>query len=447
MIRIKRGLDIPIAGAPEQIVGAGASVRRVAVLGPDFIGMKPKMEVAVGDKVKLGQTLFRDRKNHDIPYTSPAGGVVADIERGERRRLLSVVVEIGDEEDAVAFPRFEVAEVAELPAAEVRRVLLESGMWCSLRQRPFSCVPTPDAEVEYLFVNAMDSEPLSAKPSVIINNYRDEFTMGLVALSRLPKRELLLCHEIDFEAPTLPDIRAQVFAGPHPAGLSGTHMHFLAPVSLRRPAWSVSYSDVIAIGQLLGAGRAPSECVISLAGPQVQRPRLLRTRIGASVEELCDGELKEGENRIISGSVLSGRQATGSMAWLGRYHRQISVLLEGRGREFLGWLRPGRDRHSNLRVFARNLSPRQTPLPMTTSVNGSERAMVPTGNYERVMPLDILPTHLLRALLVGDTESAQELGCLELDEEDLALCAYVCSGKYEYAQLLRDNLSRIAEEG
>ncbi len=236
------------------------------------------------------------------------------------------------------------------------------------------------------------------------------------------------------------------FDGPHPAGLAGTHVHFLEGVSAQKTVWTIGYQDVIAIGRLFLDGRLYTERVVALSGPQVENPRLLRTRLGADLQALCAGQLKNGDNRIISGSVLGGRQVQGGTAYLGRYHNQVSVLLEGRHREFMGWFSPGFKKHSTLGIYFTSFFGTK-PLPMTTNTNGSERAMVPVGTYEKVMPLDILPTQLLRALVVGDTTMAQALGCLELEEEDLALCSYVCPGKYEYGPILRDNLTRIEKEG
>ncbi|MGB1438515.1 MAG: NADH:ubiquinone reductase (Na(+)-transporting) subunit A, partial [Luminiphilus sp.] len=236
------------------------------------------------------------------------------------------------------------------------------------------------------------------------------------------------------------------FSGPHPAGLPGTHIHFLMGAALNRIAWTIGYQDVIAVGQLFLSGQLYTDRVVSLAGPQVERPRLIRTRVGADLQALTAGELATGETRLLSGSVLGGRAVQSDTAYLGRYHNQVTALAEGRDRAFMGWLSPGMAKHSVMGIYLSSWLGMK-PSAMTTNTNGSERAMVPVGNYERVMPLDILPTQLLRALLVGDTETAQALGCLELDEEDLALCTYVCPGKYEYGPILRENLTRIEKEG
>lgn len=213
-----------------------------------------------------------------------------------------------------------------------------------------------------------------------------------------------------------------------------------------KSVWNLNYQDVIAIGKLFTTGQLWTERVIALAGPVVEKPRLVRTRLGANLDELAAGQLQPGNNRLISGSVLGGRTAHGAYAYLGRYHPQLSCLKEGDQREFLHYLRAGVEKHSLLNVFVSRLLGGKR-FAFTTSTNGSPRAMVPVGNYEAVMPLDILPTQLLRYLIVGDTEMAQKLGALELDEEDLALCSYVCAGKYEYGPILRDNLARIEQEG
>jgi len=242
------------------------------------------------------------------------------------------------------------------------------------------------------------------------------------------------------------NIAVETFAGVHPAGNPGTHIHFLDPVNAHKTVWTIGYQDVIAMGELFTTGHLSVERVVALAGPQVERPRLIRTRLGANLNEVTNGQTKAGENRVISGSVFGGHRSHGNLTFLGRFHTQISVLLEGREREFFHYLRAGFNKFSVMGIFISKLLGSKS-FAFTTSTNGSERAMVPVGSYEKVMPLDILPTQLLRSLIVGDTEMAQKLGCLELDEDDLALCTFVCPGKYEYGPLLRSNLTRIENEG
>ena len=445
MIKLKRGLEIPVSGQPRQTVSDAPPARSVALVGFDYVGMKPTMAVQVGDRVKRGQLLFTDKKTEGVRYTAPASGTVAAVNRGARRVLQSVVVDVdGDEAETFAT----AADPRSLDAATLRDTLLASGQWTALRTRPFGKVPAPDSEPAAIFVTAIDTHPLAADPAVIIAEQPDAFALGQDILARLTDGALHVCTAAEADLPQggADNIQVTPFDGPHPAGLAGTHIHFLDPVGAGKTVWTIGYQDVIAIGHLFTDGRLHTERVVSLAGPQVVEPRLLRTRLGADLAALCAGQVKEGNNRIVSGSLLGGRGVQTGTAYLGRYHSQVSVLLEGTHRELLGWLSPGLNKHSNLPIYLSKLLPRRL-LPMTTSTNGSERAMVPVGSYERVMPQDMLPTQLLRALIVGDTEMAQSLGCLELEEEDLALCSYVCPGKYEYGPILRDNLTRIEKEG
>lgn len=448
MIKLKRGLEIPISGQPQQSISDAPAARSVALVGFDYVGMKPTMEVQVGDRVKLGQLLFSDKKTQGVRYTAPAAGTIAAINRGAKRVLQSVVIDVeGDGSEAETFPVRSADEVRGLSAEEMRSQLVASGQWTALRTRPYSKVPAPDSEAAAIFVTAVDTHPLAADPAVVIAEQAEAFALGQDVLAKLTAGKLYVCAgSAQLPLGTASNIQGEQFQGPHPAGLAGTHVHMLEPAGATRTVWTIGYQDVIAIGRLFTTGILCTQRVIALGGPQVSEPRLLRTRLGADLEALCAGQVKEGENRIISGSVLGGRRVQADTSYLGRYHNQVSVLLEGTHREFMGWLSPGVSKHSNLPIYLSKVLPRKL-LDMTTNTNGSERAMVPVGSYENVMPLDILPTQLLRALIVGDTETAQQLGCLELEEEDLALCSYVCPGKYEYGPILRDNLTRIEKEG
>ncbi|CEG52713.1 Na(+)-translocating NADH-quinone reductase subunit A [Stutzerimonas kunmingensis] len=445
MINIKRGLDLPIAGAPAQRIEAGRPVRSVAVVGFDYPTMKPTMAVQVGDRVKLGQILFSDKKSEGVHYTAPGAGVVSAVHRGEKRVLQSVVIDLeGDEE--VTFTSYSPAQLDGLSGEQVRENLQQSGLWTALRTRPFSKVPAVDATPASIFVTAIDTHPLAADPAIIIAEQPEAFEAGLKVLTNLAKVFLCKAPNASLPGESLAKVQVESFNGPHPAGLAGTHIHFLDPVSASKSVWTIGYQDVIAVGKLFTSGRLSVERVVALAGPVVEQPRLVRARLGANLDELTAGELQPGANRVVSGSLLGGRTAHGAFAYLGRYHQQVSCLREGKEREMLHYMRPGVDKHSILNIYISKLMAGKK-FAFSTSTNGSPRAMVPVGNYEEVMPLDVLPTQLLRALIVGDTEVAQKLGCLELDEEDLALCSYVCAGKYEYGPILRDNLTRIEKEG
>ncbi|MEZ9865755.1 Na(+)-translocating NADH-quinone reductase subunit A [Vibrio sp. 10N.222.51.E8] len=446
MITIKKGLDLPIAGTPSQVINDGKSITKVALLGEEYVGMRPTMHARVGDEVKKGQVLFADKKNPGVVFTSPASGKVIEVNRGAKRVLQSVVIEVAGNEQ-ITFNSYEANQLASLDRETVKAQLVESGAWTALRTRPFSKVPAVDSETQAIFVTAMDTNPLAAEPELIINEQSDAFVAGLDLLSTLTNGKVYVCKKgTSLPRSAQSNVEEHVFDGPHPAGLAGTHMHYLYPVNAQNVAWSINYQDVIAFGKLFLTGEIYSERVVSLAGPVVNNPRLVRTQIGASLEELTDSELMPGEVRLISGSVLSGVHASGPHAYLGRYHQQVSVLREGRDKELFGWAMPGKNKFSVTRSFLGHLFKGQL-FNMTTTTNGSDRSMVPIGNYEKVMPLDMEPTLLLRDLCAGDVDSAQALGALELDEEDLALCTFVCPGKYEYGQLLRECLDTIVKEG
>lgn len=438
---------MPISGIPLQQILPSATPRHVAIMGDDYIGMRPTMLVQEGDSVTKGQALFEDKKNPGVLFTAPASGTVVAIHRGERRVLQSVVIRLeGDRQRE--FTRYDVADLPSLTRQAVQAQLLESGLWTALRTRPFSKTPVPGTVPAAIFVTAMDTNPLSVDPQPLILAQRQAFDAGLTLLTHLTDGKVHVCQANGGKlgGHSQGKVTFNTFAGPHPAGLPGTHIHFLEAVSLTKQVWHLNYQDVIAIGKLFTTGELYTDRVIALGGPQMRNPRLVRTCLGADINDLLVDETLEGENRHISGSVLSGRHAVGAHAYLGRFHLQISVVKEGREKELFGWVMPGKEKFSVTRTTLGHFL-RNKLFNFSTDTHGGERAMVPIGNYERVMPLDILPTLLLRDLLVGDTDSAQALGCLELDEEDLALCTYVCPGKYEYGPVLREVLTRIEQEG
>jgi Na+-transporting NADH:ubiquinone oxidoreductase subunit A len=454
---IKKGLDLPISGAPIQEIEAARPPKSIAVLGDDYIGMKPTMAVQVGDAVRRGQLLFDDKKTPGVRYTSPGAGTVTAVNRGAKRAFQSLVIELNESErkgvvteaDVVSFESFTGNDPAGLSRDQITALLVESGLWTAFRTRPFSKVPEPGTEPHSIFVTAVDTNPLAPSVEKIVAGREDDFQRGLICVAKLTEGRTYLCKAKGAAIPANPNtgIAIEEFEGVHPAGTVGLHIHRLDPVHREKKVWHLGIQDVIAIGHLFKTGELDVERVISLAGPMVSRPRLLNTRLGASTDDLTEGELQDGECRVISGSVLSGRQAQGEVhGYLGRYHQQISVICEGREREFLGWLAPGKDKFSVLNLFVSRLANGKS-FSFTTTTNGSKRAMVPIGMYERVMPMDIMPTHLLRALISEDLEAAEQLGCLELDEEDLALCTFVCPGKYDYGPILRKNLDVIDREG
>jgi Na+-transporting NADH:ubiquinone oxidoreductase subunit A len=433
-------------------------VTQVALMGDDTPGVRARIAVAEGDRVKRGQLLFEDRQRPGVRYTAPGAGVVKAIHRGARRMLRSIVVELSEgerkgepgDDELERFASWQGLEPDSLSGEQLRALLVESGLWTSLRVRPFSKVPEPDSQPRALFVTAIDTNPLTVDPDIVYGEAADEFQLGLKLVAKLCDGPTYLCiaDGSAIRGGRGTPVQVETFKGPHPAGTAGLHIHLLSPVSRERSAWHIGYQDVIAIARLVKTGRLPVERIVALGGPPVEEPRLLRTRLGARLDDLTAGALDEsqGELRVISGSVLSGKKAMGTdFGFLGRYHVQVSVLRVG-GRRFLGWIEPGFQKFSILPIFLSRLIP-GTKFDMDTDTNGSYRPVYPLGTYEKVMPMDIVATYLLRALVVGDLEQAEQLGALELDEEDLALCTYVCPGKTEFGPYLRKNLERIEKEG
>jgi Na+-transporting NADH:ubiquinone oxidoreductase subunit A len=453
---IRKGLDLPISGAPEQQIHPGAPVTRVAVMADDFPFMKPRMQVQVGDVVKRGQLLFEDRKTDGVRHTAPAAGEIVALNRGARRALQSIVIQLSAAEqsdpasaETETFAAYTGADVEAMDGAQVRDLLVESGLWTAIRQRPFSKVPAPTDTCHALFITAINTEPNGLDPQVVYATAAEDFHRGVKALAKLTDGDVFLCRAkgSTIDAGGAAGVKVEEFTGKHPAGLPGTHIHFLAPVNREHVAWYVGLQDVIAVGRLVATGVLDPERVVSLAGPAVTKPRLLRTRLGASIDELTASETSGTDVRTVSGSVLHGRTAAGDVwGYVGRYAQQIAVLGEGHERKFLEWLTPGFKKFSLVRVFGAAWLGRKS-FDFTTTTNGGHRSMVPIGMYERVTPLDIMPTFLLRALVANDVERAEALGCLELDEEDLALFTMVSPGKEDFGSDLRRNLTEIWKEG
>lgn len=456
VIRVTRGLTLPLAGAARGEAQPAPAVARVGLLGADTLGLKARLLVDSGARVRRGQPLFEDRKTPGVTFTAPGAGRVVAINRGERRALTSVVIELTQGErdgtpgpdDLFVFPSWRAGAHESLSREALRALLLESGLWTALRARPFGRVPPADQVPEALFVTAIDTHPLAPPIDQVLAGREEDFALGLRLVSRLTDGKTYLCRAPGTLRGLQPaGVEVAEFEGRHPAGTVGLHIHLLHPVGRDRVVWHLGAQDVVAIGRVAKEGRLPVERVISLAGPAVKEPRLLRTRLGASLDGLTAGALAEGEVRVISGSALGGRATHGELdGFLGRYHSQITCLHEGRQREFMGWLKPGLDKFSSIPTVLSRLLPGRR-LPLTTDTNGEARAMVPIGLYEGVMPMDVMPTFLLRALAMDDVEQAEKLGALELDEEDLALCSFVCPGKTDWGQALRRNLDQLEKEG
>jgi len=433
-IRIRRGYDLPIAGAAGDRLERGPAVRRVAVLGTDFPGVRPSLAVSEGDTVAIGDPVFADRKREAIRFCSPGNGRVTAIRRGRRRVLLAVVIEL---EDSATTRYVDVpgGAIEGMRPQAIREALLRHGLWPAFRTRPYGRIPDPDAEPHALFVTAIDTEPLSAEPAVLIEPRAESFRAGLRVLAQLHGGPLYVCTSPEFyiDLPDAACLQQVRFRGPHPAGLAGTHIHHLSPASEARPVWHIGYQDVVAIGRLFADRLIDIGTTIAVAGSALGRPGLIETRLGASLDALVRDRGLAADARVISGSPLSGREWTTDQPFLGRYHRQVSVLMEATAPvERNGEAAEGFSVTSPVtKLLARRLR------RLDTRRVGRPAGLMPFEIYERVFPYDLPVIPLLRSLVSSDAERAIELGALELEAEDLALLSAVCPARYDYAEAWR----------
>tara|TARA_Y100001970_G_scaffold164163_1_gene200551 strand:- start:6599 stop:7915 length:1317 start_codon:yes stop_codon:yes gene_type:complete len=434
VIKISKGLDLPISGKPSMSVTDEPKISSVSVLGNDFIGMKPTMLVREDESVKAGQKLFEDKKNPGVYFTSPAGGIIKSINRGDKRKFLSIEIEVSNNEDFVEF-NFDSS------SDEIKNTLINSGIWNAFRTRPFNRTPDINSMPEALFINCCDTNPLSADPYEIINHDKEYFDEGISLIKDLFDCNIHLTYQNNKFDDSITGINYHQFVGPHPAGLVGTHISKIHPVNLNSKVWTLSFQDLISMGYLKKNKTIRTHKIISLGGPSVFEPSLLKVRHGSNLDELTAGKIDE-KTRIISGSVLHGHESEGVMKYLGFYDSQVSVIPEKVNEIFLNWLMPGSSLHSKLNVFISSfIKPKE--YIFNTSIGGGNRAIVPISSYEEVVPMNILVTQLLKSLVVSDIEMAIDLGMLELIPEDLSLCSYVCPSKYDYSSILMDNLNKL----
>jgi len=447
MRKIKRGINLPIIGSPSSDITEKKS-RFVGLNSSDFNGVKPSFKINEGDKVLKGETIYVWKNDPKVSFVSPVSGTLKKIERGARRSLQYVEIESDNLETSKTFESYKGASLNSYDRDSLVNLLAESGAWTSFRTRPFSKIPLTTSTPHAIFVNTMDTNPLAMNPSLFIQNFESAFNDGLDALSLLTDGKVHICTGVGYRFKINEKEGREIheFYGPHPSGNTGTHIHHIDPVSANKTVWSIGYQDVVSIGKLIGTGKIFTERWVALSGPAAKNPRVIKTTLGASLDELISGEEATHDLRVISGSVIYGDAKANNYKFLGRYTNQVTLVREDRERVFLGWHDPGFDRFSVMRTFFSKLIPGKR-FDFGTSTHGSFRAMVPIGAYEKVFPFEMVPTQLLKAIYVGDTDYAQTLGCLELDEEDLAVCTFVDPGKVDYGPKLRKSLNIIEKEG
>ena len=446
-IKITKGLNLSLKGEiNHQVLPEDSNLTsRIAILGKDFHGIKPTMFVTEGQEVIQGEKLFEDKKNPGYFHLSPVNGTISEINRGDRRSFLSMVIEKSNDDAS-----FEVDTTFDKTNEQVLNFLNNFGLLSLFRTRPFSKVPLVGSLPNKIFISLIDSNPLSFDPTLVLRDNLEAFNKGLEIISYLPKEgtHVGIAEDNNLNLYKSENINYHTFSGPHPIGLVGTQIHKISPATLKNQIWTIGYQELIKIGKTVLTGYQSNEKYISISGPQVFNPEIVLTNFGACVEELIAGKLIEDDNRLISGSVLCGHICEGPLAYISNFSNQLTVIREVNqdDREFLNWLRPEIKKHSSLRMFLASAI-KNYKYNLTSALNGGFRAIVPVGIYEDIFPMNLMITQLLKAIVTEDTELAQSLGVLELDEEDLALCTYSCPSKYDYGLILRNILEKIEKDG
>ncbi len=445
-IKIRRGLNINLVGEAERGISKLPIPETFAIKPTSFIGVTPLLLVKQGDEVKAGSPLFSDKNNDAIKFCSPVSGEVIDIIRGEKRKILEIKI-LADKE--ISYTSYPKANPDELDRETILHTMLNSGVWPFIRQRPYGIIANPNQVPKSIFISAFDSNPLAPDYNFIMQENDSAFQTGLNALRKLTNGKLHLNIWADAAAAPVftqaKGVDINTISGPHPAGNVGVQIHHLDPVNKGESVWYINPQDVITIGKLFDQGIFDPVRVIALTGSQIQHPKYYKTRVGSSVKSIiADAGLKPGENRVISGNVLSGKQITGD-GYLDFYDSQITVIPEGNEPEFMGWLKPGFNKFSLSHTFFSWLTPNKKH-ELNTNLHGEERPFVVTGEYEKVFPMDIYPVHLLKSILIEDLEMMENLGIYEVVEEDFALCEFVCTSKIESQAIIRRGLDIIRKE-
>ena len=439
MIKTNKGLDLPISGSPSLDLDSSTAVSSVAILGADYVGLKPTMMVDEGDIVQSGQKLFENKKNPGTFVTSHLSGVVTSINRGEKRRFISLVIDEDSSIDPVNFNFDDYNNQIDF--------LVDTGALAYFRTRPYNRMPDPNTLPSAIFINACDTNPLSVDPFELIkiNDDQELFNDGLKFIASIDNNIKVFCsYQNENFDQSVPNVTYKQFKGPHPAGLVGSHIHFLYPVGQNRSVWNISWQEVISIGYLLKNKILRSEKLISFGGPNVHDPKILKLKYGSNLSEVSAGKVLD-NSRIISGSILNGHTAENVMNYLSAFDNQVSVLPDESNDILFNWAMPGSKLHSMLPAFISSwIKPEE--FKFNVSMNGGNRAIVPISSYQEIMPLNILTTQLLKCLVTFDIELGEKLGVLELAPEDLALASYVCPSKYDYQSILNSNLEKMYEE-
>jgi len=445
--KVKRGYNLPLEGSPEGKLVVVPQPKQVAVQATDFRNLRPQMKVEPGDHVKIGSVLFTDKKQPDVKFLAPAAGKVNDVVRGDRRRILRIVIDVETSNESVEFPRYTDTQIKTLERAQVINALVEGGMWPALRQRPFSNIADLDKPPKAIFISGLDTAPLAADPNFYMKELKADFQTGVLALQRLTggKVHLTTAPDNNDSFKEITGVEHHTITGPHPAGNISVQVYYIDRLHSGEVIWYISPFDTARIGQLLKNGRYPNETIVAITGAPIEKRHYIKTLAGAPMASFLPQNLSDNVHRILSGTILSGTHAS-LEGFIGFYDHTVTAIPEVLKKRFLGWMDPGFNLPSYGSTFLSSLF-KNKKFVQNTDLNGDERAFVATGNYEKVMPMDILPVNLAKAVLIEDVELMEQLGILEVAPEDFALCTYICPSKIEFGEIIEHGLTLIEKEG
>ena len=444
-IRLKKGLNIHLLGDADKVYASTKPTEKYVVKPIDFHGLMPKLCVKVGDKVKAGTPLFYDKYNEKINFCSPINGEVTDIVRGEKRKIMEVVIKADTE---IVYEQFTTASADSLSREQIIETMLKAGIWPFVRQKPYDIIANPADMPKAIFISTFSTAPLAIDNDFALYGMDELFQKGLDYIVKLSNGKT----HLNTDGNTNPSkvfsaakgVQINKISGPHPAGNVGVQIHQIDPINKGDVVWYLHPQDVIAIARLFTAGKYDVSKIVALCGSQIQKPRYYRSIAGACISNLLNENTKDGKSRIISGDILSGTQIN-TDGCLGFYDSQLTVVPEGDEAEFLGWMLPGLHKFSASKTFLSWLFPSKK-YNLDTNMHGEERAYVMTGEYEKVLPMDIYPTHLIKACMIEDVELMENLGIYEVSPEDLALCEFVCTSKIEVQSIIRQGLDLVRKE-
>jgi len=444
-ITIKKGHDIQIAGVPSSEISKHSNLSSIALLPTEFRGVKPKLLVKEGDRVQIGVPLFFDKTNPEVKWASPGGGVINEIQFGPRRVLEKIGIDIDGQEESRSVTKYSESDLDLLRRENVMETILSSHLMHLIRQRPFNKVADPKEKPRDIFISAINSAPLTVDLELVLKGSLKQFQAGITALSKVTEGNVYLGVRPNSVLQKINNAASVTIKGPHPSGNVGIQTHHIAPINPGDVIWTVSAQDVVTLGKLFLTGRYDPSKVVTIGGPGIKNPMHVRTRTGVSMRSLLHEQLIEDPIRIISGDVLTGKEAH-QTGYLGFYDSTVSVLPDTITREFINMLKPGnkKTRYSLSSAF---MKIGNALFNFNTSQNGSHRAMVPISAWEKVLPMDIYPNALFRAILSNDIEEMEQLGIWECDDEDFALCSFACPSKIDVGSVIRMGLDLMEIEG